>query len=222
MRADVLVGPSPWVVERLGPSLAGELWTKIPEALGTAISRAINARPAASTATDRLLANPRWSLPYEELAVYLGSLAGATVVSLTRCVYRIVVVRGHIVVPWCYGQTGVLSMSDARPGRSFGRLARDLLHRFGPARPPTWSDVPLLRDEIDEREVAQIGAAVGRVEPAPKVLMAGYAGTSDHGLLRACLGAPALDERGALVWRHVDDLPLPPPVIPRPRRLRFP
>src|SRR3712207_2276252 len=120
MRADVLVGPSPWLVDRLGHAVAGELWTKIPEALGTAISRAINARPASQTSTDRLLANPRWPLPYEELVVYLGALDGARVVTAPRSVYQLVLVRGHVIVPWCYGQSGALSMGDARPGRSFG------------------------------------------------------------------------------------------------------
>jgi hypothetical protein len=222
MRADVLVGPSPWVTERLGPRAAGELWTKIPEALSTAIARAVNIRSSSPTITDRLLANPRWPLPYEELVVYLGNLPGAEVVRLPRCVYQLVVIDGNVVVPWCYGQSGAVSMRDARPGRSFGRLAADLLRRFGYPRRRAERDAPLLRDEIDERDVAQIGAALARLDPTPKILIAGYAGTFDHGLLRTCLGEPTLDENGVLTWRHVDDLPLPPPAIPRPRRLRFP
>src|SRR3712207_8778725 len=76
MRADVLVGPSPWVKERFGAQAAGELWTRIPEALNTAIARAVHSRPHEQQATDRLLVSPRWPLPYEELVVYLGDLPG--------------------------------------------------------------------------------------------------------------------------------------------------
>ena len=40
MRPDVLVGPSEWVVEQFGDKVAGELWTRVPEALSTAIEMA--------------------------------------------------------------------------------------------------------------------------------------------------------------------------------------
>jgi hypothetical protein len=129
MRPDVLVGPSSWVVEQFGDKVAAELWTRVPEALSTAIDREVNARPAMTQATERILANPRWPLPYEELVLFLGTLPGAEIISVPKSVYQLVVINGHVVVPWCYGQSAGLSMEDVRPGRSFGRLVRELLRR---------------------------------------------------------------------------------------------
>jgi hypothetical protein len=223
MRADVLVGPSPWVVERFGERVAGELWTRVPEALRTAIDRAANARPHVSYATDRLLANPRWPVPYEELVVYLRNLPGAEVIAPRGSAYQLVAFRGQVVVPWCYGQSGAVSMRDVEPAGSFGRLARELVRRFGlPGQRWAVPLLPMLRDEIDQREVGQVCAALGAMHWRPGVLIAGYAGSADHGLLRACLGEVAPGSSGFLGWRHVDDLPLPVPVIPRPRRMVFP
>jgi hypothetical protein len=39
MRPDVLVGPSEWLIEQFGDKVADELWTRVPEALSTAIDR---------------------------------------------------------------------------------------------------------------------------------------------------------------------------------------
>jgi hypothetical protein len=222
MRADVLVGPSPWVVDQFGAKVAAELWTKVPEALSTAISREVNAHASTTQSTERLLVNPRWPLPYEELVLFLGKLPGADVISVPASVYQLVVIRGRVLVPWCYGQSARLSMQDAAVGRSFGRLARELLRRFGPPWRRSPADVPLTLDAVDEREVAKICGAIATIEPKPTIVIAGYAGTANHGLLRACLGELRASAPGTLGWSHVDDLPLPPPVIPRPRRLRFP
>lgn len=222
MRADVLVGPSPWVVEQFGDKVAAELWTRVPEALSAAIDREVNTHRTKTQATERILTNPRWALPYEELVLFLGSLPGARVISVPKSVYQLVVLRGHVLLPWCYGQSARLSMGDATVGRSFGRLARELLRRFGPPWRRSVLEAPLPLDAVDEREVAKVCAVIAEMEPRPEVVIAGYAGTADHGLLRACLGELKAAENGILDWSHLDDLPLPPPVIPRPRRLQFP
>jgi hypothetical protein len=222
MRPDVLIGPSPWVVEQFGDKVAAELWTRVPEALSTAIDREINARPATAQTAERVLANPRWPLPYEELVLFLGTLPGAEIISVPRSVYQLVVINGHVVVPWCYGQSAGMSMRDAEVGRSFGRLMRELLRRFGPPWRRSHAEPPLPLDAVDEREVAKICAAILRTEPKPGVIIAGFAGAPHLGLLRACLGEIRSTDNGLLTWGHLDDLPLPPPVIPRPRRLRFP
>jgi hypothetical protein len=222
MRADVLVGPSPWVVELFGDKVAAELWTRVPEALSTAIDREVHTHPTTTQSTERLLANPRWAMPYEELVLFLGSLPGAKVVTVPKSVYRLVVIRGRVLVPWCYGQSARISMADAQVGRSFGRLARELLRRFGGAWHGSPTEAPLILDAVDEREVAKVCAAVGQLDASPRIVIAGYAGAANHGLLRACLGEARATRDGVLSWRHLDDLPLPPPVIPRPRRLRFP
>src|SRR5215212_6784028 len=103
MRADVLVGPSSWVCERFGARVAGELCSRIPEALRTAIARAVHSRPHEQQAVGRMLVNPRWPLPYEELVVYLGDLTGVEVVNRKGPVYQLVVVNGQVLLPWCYG-----------------------------------------------------------------------------------------------------------------------
>jgi hypothetical protein len=222
MRADVLVGPSPWVVEQFGAKVAAELWTRVPEALNTAISREVNAHPSTPQSTERLLANPRWALPYEELVLCLGGLKGAEVVSVPRSVYQLVVIRGHVLLPWCYGQSARTSMRDAQVGRSFGRLAREMLRRFGPSWRRSQTEVPLPLDAVDEREVAKVCGEIAQLDPTPTIVICGYAGSANHGLLRACLGEIENTDNGTIAWGHVDDLPLPLPVIPRPRRLQFP
>src|SRR3954447_26547755 len=167
MRPDVLVGPSEGVVEQFGDKVAGELWTRVPEALKTAIDREVNAHPAMTQTTERILANPRWPLPYEELVLFLGNLPGATVVSVPRSIYQLVVIKGHVLVPWCYGPSAQRSMRDVEVGRSFGRLARELLRRFGPPWRRSQAEMPLPLDVVDEREVAKICAAIVRVAPRP-------------------------------------------------------
>jgi hypothetical protein len=222
MRPDVLVGPSPWVVERFGDKVAGELWTRVPEALSTAIEREVNARPATAQTAERVLTNPRWALPYEELVIFLGLLPGAEIVTVPKSVYQLVLINGNVIVPWCYGQSARMSMRDAEVGRSFGRLVRELLRRFGPPWRRSQTEPPLPLDAVDEREVAKICAAIVKIEASPEVVIAGYAGAPNLGLVRACLGEIKSSDNGFLDWSHLDDLPLPPPVIPRPRRMRFP
>jgi hypothetical protein len=222
MRPDVLVGPSPWVVEQFGDKVAAEIWTRVPEALRTAIDREVNAHATMTQATERILVNPRWPLPYEELVLFLGTLPGAEIIIVPKSVYQLVVINGHVLVPWCYGQSALRSMRDAEVGRSFGRLARELLRRFGPPWRRSQAEAPLPLDAVDEREVAKICAAISKIDPKPEVVIAGFAGTPNLGLLRACLGEIKSTDNGSLNWSHLDDLPLPPPVIPRPRRMSFP
>ena len=210
------------MIEQFGDKVAAELWTRVPEALSTAIDREVNAHHTTTQTTERVLSNPRWALPYEELVLFLGNLPGAEVINVPKSVYQLVVLRGHVLLPWCYGQSARQSMRDAPVGRSFGRLARELLRRFGTPWRRAVVEEPLPLDAVDEREVAKVCAAIAEMEPRPEVLIAGYAGTADHGLLRACLGELKAAEHGRLDWHHIDDLPLPPPVIPRPRRLQFP
>src|SRR3954467_169508 len=167
MRPDVLVGPSEWVVEQFGDKVAGELWTRVPEALSTAIDRELHIHPAMTQTMERVLANPRWPLPYEELVLFLGTLPGAEIISVPKSVYQLVVIHGHVVVPWCYGQSARMSMRDAEVGRSFGRLAREPLPRVWPPRRPPPAETPLPLDVVDEREVAKICAAIAKIDPKP-------------------------------------------------------
>ena len=81
---------------------------------------------------------------------------------------------------------------------------------------------PLPLDAVDEREVSKICMAISKIDPRPEVVIAGFAGAPHLGLLRASLGEVKSTDNGSLKWSYLDDLPLPPPVIPRPRRLQFP
>ncbi|HEX8629254.1 MAG TPA: hypothetical protein VF755_13905 [Catenuloplanes sp.] len=222
MRADVLTGPAPWAVDRFGFTIAAELWVRIPAALAAATRRAATVRRAARTAAADAVSDPRWPAPYEELGAHLRGVPDASITRSPRARYQLVVVRNHVVLPWCYGATGAVSMRDARPGGSFGRLGRELLYRFGGPRHRRPTEPGLPRDEADEHDVAELSEMLGRLDPAPRVLIAGYAGTAEDGLLRVCLGEAVPVEPGALSWRHLEDLPLPPPTIPRPRRQQFP
>ena len=96
------------------------------------------------------------------------------------------------------------------------------MRRFGPPWRRAQTESPLPLDAVDEREVAKICAAIAKLDPRPEVVIAGWAGAPHLGLLRACLGEIKSTDNGALDWSHLDDLPLPPPVIPRPRRMQFP
>jgi hypothetical protein len=210
------------MVEQFGDKVAAELWTRVPEALSTAIDREVNAHPATAQTTERVLTNPRWPLPYEELVLFLGTLPGAEIICVPKSVYQLIVINGHVVVPWCFGQSARTSMRDAEVGRSFGRLARELLRRFGPPWKRSQAELPLPLDAVDEREVSKICAAIATLDPKIEVVIAGFAGAPHLGLLRASLGEIKSTDNGSLNWSHLDDLPLPPPVIPRPRRMQFP
>ena len=57
MRPDVLVGPSDWLVEQFGDKIADELWTRVPEALSTAIDREVLGFVASALMYDELHIN---------------------------------------------------------------------------------------------------------------------------------------------------------------------
>lgn len=210
MRANVLTGPAPWAVDRLGFAIAAQLWERLPSALAAAVGRAANAREASRTA-DQAFADARWPVQYEELSSHLRAIEGVSLARAPRAAHQLVVVRDQVILPWCYGRTGAVSMRDVRPSRSLEQLVRESLHRPRSSRPI-----------VDRADSAPGGELPSRFDQAPTVLIAGYACTADHGLLRVCLGEATVRQSGELDWRHVADLPLPPPSIPRPRRQSFP
>lgn len=219
MSAGVAAGPSAWAVRRFGEAVATHLWWEVPAALGAAVDRAVNAREASRMTTDHAFGNARWPLQYEELAGRLSRIDGAVLIRPPRVCYELVVIRQHVLLPWCYGRAGTVPMAQARLGRSFGRLARELLRRFGP--PPLWTQpsLPLFPpDEQDEREVAAVSDTLDRLDPPPRILIVGYACNSEQGLVRVAWGEAALADGEHPHWHYVEDLPLPAVArIPRPR-----
>lgn len=199
--------PSTWAIQRFGPTLAAQLWQRVPLALACTINRAQDAHDASQMTTNHAFGSARWPIQYEELARHLKDLDGAALVRLPRTFYHLVVVGGHLILPWYYASTAAIPMRDARPGRSFGLLAREIVARFGP--PPRWAQLSLLpTDAEEEREVDAARPVLDRMDPPPKVLIVGYACNAHQGLLDVWWGEAGLGD-GALHWYHDEQLPVP-------------
>jgi hypothetical protein len=208
MSAGPTAQPSAWTIERFGPALAAQLWQRVPCALGCAVNRARDAHDASQMTTNHAFGSARWPIQYEELVKHLDDLDGATTVRLRRTFYQLVIVGGHLILPWYYAQTPDVRMRDARLGHSFGLVAREIVARFGP--PPHWTQLSLLpTDDEEEREVDEARSVLYRLDPPPKVLIVGYACNARHGLLGVWWGEAALGDDDELHWYHDEQLPIP-------------
>jgi hypothetical protein len=214
--APVTNGPSRWAIDRFGPHLAAELWSLVPQAIGAAVNRALDAHDASRMQTDHAF-GAGWSLPFEELVNHLRSINGVRLVHPPRAFYQLVVVGEHVLLPWRYADEAGVSVEDSRAVRRLGVLGRELLRRFGP--PPRWREepLPLFDDVTEQREADLVSSAIGELEPPPRVLIVGFASNSTQGLLHLCWGEASLAEGGGLQWDYHEDLPLSPPHVPRPR-----
>jgi hypothetical protein len=212
--APVTNRPSPWAVDRFGPHLAAQLWSLVPQAITAAVHRALDAHEASRMQTDHAF-GAGWSLPFEELVSHLQSIDGVRLVSPPRAFYQLVVVRGHVLLPWRYADEAGVSIEDSRAVRRLGVLGRELLSRFGPA--PRWHEdpLPLFDDVTEQREADLVSSALGELESPPRVLIVGFASNSTQGLLRLCWGEASLADGGTLDWQYHEDLPLAPPHVPR-------
>jgi hypothetical protein len=217
--SSVLNRPSRWAIDRFGQQLAGELWSLVPRAIATAVNRALDAHQAAQMSTDHAFGSG-WPLPFEELVNHLQSVDGATVVNPPpRTFNQLVVVSGHVFLPWRYADQPGVSVEDTRAVRPLSVLGRQLLRRFGPA--PRWQEdpLPLFHNAAEQREADLVTSALDVVEPPPRVLIVGFASNSTQGLLHLCWGEAAVAEGGSLHWQYHEDLPLPStPYVPRPRQ----
>jgi hypothetical protein len=214
--APVTNGPSRWAIDRFGPHLAAELWSLVPQAIGAAVNRALDAHEASRMQTDHAF-GAGWSLPFEELVNHLQSVDGARLVNPPRAFYRLVVVGGHVLLPWRYADEAGVSIEDSRAVRRLGVLGRELLRRYGPA--PRWREdpLPLFDDVTEQGEADLLGSALDELESPPQVLTVGFASNSTKGLLHLCWGEASLAAGGTLDWLHHEDLPLAPPHIPQQR-----
>jgi hypothetical protein len=216
--SSVLNRPSRWAIDRFGQHLAAELWLLVPRAIEAAVHRALDAHEASRMQTDHAF-GAGWSLPYDELVNHLGSIDGAQLVDPPRAFYQLVMVGGHVLLPWRYADGSGVSVEDSRTVRRLGVLGRELLRRFGP--PPRWREepLPLFDDMTEQREADLVTSALDMVEPPPRVLIVGFASNSTQGLLHLCWGEAAVAEGGNLHWHYHEDLPLPAvPYVPRQRR----
>jgi hypothetical protein len=217
--SSVLSRPSRWSIDRFGEQVAAQLWTLVPRAIAAAVHRALDAHQAAQMLTDHAFGSG-WPLPFEELVNHLESVDGATVVNPPpRTFNRLVVVGGHVLLPWRYADLAGVSVEDTRAVRPLSVLGRQLLRRYGPA--PRWQEdpLPLFENAAEQRDADLVTSALDTIEPSPRVLIVGFASNSTQGLLHLCWGEAALAQAGNLHWHYHEDLPLPAtPYIPHPRR----
>ncbi len=202
--------PSMWAVDRFGPVLAPELRRRVPHALACAVNRAVDAHEASQMTTNHAFGSARWPIQYEELVKHLHDLNGASTIRPWGAFYQLVIVGNHLLLPWCFAQTPNTRMRDIRPGRSFGRLAREILGQFGP--PPHWSQPALpwpADDDEDEQQVHEVSSLLRTIQPPPRVLIVGYACSPQLGLLSVEWGEAALGDGDHLHWYHDEQLPVP-------------
>ncbi|MFC0532811.1 hypothetical protein [Phytohabitans kaempferiae] len=218
MRTDAMAQPAPWVIDRFGDKLAAELWHRVPMALAAAVRRALDAHVASQMNTNHAFGSARWPLQYEELVTHLQALPNAMPIRPTRAFYQLIIVGGHVLLPWHYGKQAGVDMREVRPGKSLGLLARSILAHFGPE--PRYQQMPLpsMPKDDDEPDVAQISEILANMNPPPKTIVVGYACNAHQGLLRVCLGDAALGMDGEFQWYHCDALPMPAVHVPEPRR----
>jgi hypothetical protein len=214
--------PSSWAVERLGPRLAAELWTRVPAAITAAVGRALDTQQASRMQTAHAFGSA-WSVPFEELVNQLRLVEGTRLVKPPRAFYQLVVAGGHVLYPWRYGGERGASIRGRLGARPIQPLGRELLSRFGP--PPRWRAEPLplfagngaAADDRERREAALLSSALDELDPPPKVLVVAYASNRTEGLVHLGWGDAALADGGNLHWYHYEDLPVPSPRVPRPR-----
>lgn len=210
MSVAVVDGPSAWAIEQFGFKLAVQLWRRVPAAMHRAVERARDARDASEMTSDHAFGSVRWLVQYEELLNHLQALPETVSVRPPRAQFRITICAGHLLLPWHYSAKSDVPMDLARPNRTFSRFARDLLRLFGPKPPFTQDPLPLMPAHPDhDRDLSELRGVVEDLTLEPRVLLIGYACSSDRGLLRLSWGEATLDRDDQLDWRHVDELPLP-------------
>ena len=214
--------PSPWAIERFGPRLATELWTRVPLAVTAAVARALETHQASRMQTAHAFGSA-WSVHFEELVNHLRLIDGARLVRPPRAFYQLVVVGGHVLYPWRYAGERGTSIRSRLGVRPIGVLGRELLSRYG--RPPHWREEPLPMfaggdepaDARERRDAAMVSSILDELEPRPRVLVVAYASNTIEGLIHLGWGDAAPADGGGLHWHHCEDLPVPPARVPRPR-----
>lgn len=209
--------PSDWAIDRFGEYLATELWQRVPMALGAAVSHAMDAQEASQMRTYHPFGSTRWGLVFEELVRHLHDLPGAKPIRAPRAFYQLVIVGGHVLLPWHFATTSV-DMRAVAPGRSFGLLARSILTTFGPVSRWQQLALPLMPEEDeDQRDVARISEILAKLDVPPRTLIVGYACNPHQGLLAAGWGDAALTDDDRFDWHHHEELPIPAGRVPAQR-----
>jgi hypothetical protein len=201
------VGPSEWAVQRFGERYAERLWTLIPTALAAAVSRQIDTHQASGLRSLHAYGGA-WPAQYEELVTHVGGLDGVEVVRPSGLAVHLVVVNGHLLVPFRYADDLTTSLTDPSVTQRLNKTCRTLLGRLGPD--PDTEQLTLFDDlfPAPDTDAASGAKLLGDVKPDGMVLVF-FSANADAGLLEVGWGDAALPSDGSLRWKHSELLPLP-------------
>jgi hypothetical protein len=199
-------GPSEWAVQRFGDRYAQSLWALVPTAMAAAVSRQIDTHQASGLRSLHAYGGA-WPAQYEELVNHVGGLDGVEVVRPAGSAVHLVVVNGHLLVPFRYADELTTPMTDPRVTQRLNKTCRALLGQFGPD--PDVNQLTLT-DELFPAgdDVMAEPKLLGDLEPDGMVLVF-FAANVDAGLLEVGWGEAALPSDGSLQWKHTELLPLP-------------
>lgn len=203
----VEVGPSEWAVQRFGERYAGQLWTLVPTALAAAVSRQIDTHQASGLRSLHAYGGA-WPVQYEELVDHVGGLDGVGVVRPSGLAVSLVVVNGHLLVPFRYADDLTTSLTDPSVTQRLNKTCRALLGRLGPD--PVTEQLTLFDDLFPppDTDAATGPKLLGDFKPDGMVLIF-FSANADAGLLEVGWGDAAALSDGSLQWRHSELLPLP-------------
>ncbi|MFD7114626.1 hypothetical protein ACFWAF_31070 [Streptomyces microflavus] len=137
-------------------------------------------------------------MQYEELALGLENLPGATAVRLQA--RTVMIVAGNVIYPIRYAKTDV-PVTAARLRRATG-LRADLIRRHGPE--PMQGELDLGLEEVDEQGAHR---DLGQLPPDAGLVLVAYACSMTHGVIRLEWGAAELRrEDRYLIWHHHEPL----------------
>jgi hypothetical protein len=191
---------SQWALSTFG-ELALLLSRLVPESIVRAHERARDGHEGVHTQTLEAYGHGLHAVQYEELALGLSHLPGATQVRLQS--RTVVLVAGQVLYPIRYAKSDV-PVTVARLRRAVG-LRADLIRRHGPESMQGELDLGL--EELLEREIHN---DLHQLDPDVGLVLLAYACAMDRGVMRLEWGNAELREDDRyLVWHHHEALPLP-------------
>ncbi|WUO29295.1 hypothetical protein OHT21_14125 [Streptomyces sp. NBC_00286] len=181
--------------------LAPPLSKLIPECIVRAHERARDGHRGVGTQTLEAYGHGLHASQYEELAVGLAGLPGATAVRLQA--RTVMVVAGQVLYPIRYAKRDV-PVTVARLRRAVG-LRADLIRRHGPE--PLQGELDLGLEALQEQEFHK---DLSQLDPDVGLVLLAYACAMATGVMRLEWGDAEL-RRGDrhILWHHHEPLELP-------------
>lgn len=199
-------GPSRWAITKFGKH-AETLWRVVPAAIGAAVERQMDTHAASRLRTLQAFGGA-WPARFEELVDRLQGLDGVEVVRPAGAPFELVVVNGHVLLPFRYAADLGTSHKDRRATRRLNKSVRELLAQYG--APPNW-----VTDELFPISKADGPGAklLGDLRPDGMVLVF-FAANAKAGLLCLGWGEATVAAGGDVAWGYTEMLPLPKPPVP--------